>query len=189
MVSRSSAIGIGAENPNSDDTSVHVGKRQADWEKHSVRRFIRRHCGRLRANFDATGGRKRTRAADASEKGLEPTLPICPGWRESALRVECRDVVVRAETRPFRTSGSGIASLAANGGVIVVKEFDVVIERDAEGIYVASVPAIPGCHTQARSLDDLMVRVREAIEVNLEAVGDDIDTLEFVGVQRITVAA
>jgi predicted RNase H-like HicB family nuclease len=71
----------------------------------------------------------------------------------------------------------------------MVKEFDVVIERDAEGIYVASVPAIPGCHTQAMSLDDLMVRVREAIEVNLEAVGDDIEPLEFVGVQRITVAA
>jgi predicted RNase H-like HicB family nuclease len=71
----------------------------------------------------------------------------------------------------------------------MVKEFDVVIERDAEGTYVASVPAIPGCHTQARSLDDLMVRVREAIEVNLEAVGDDSEPLEFVGVQRITVAA
>ena len=39
------------------------------------------------------------------------------------------------------------------------------------------------------SLDDLMVRVREAIEVDLEAVGDDIEPLEFVGVQRITVAA
>ena len=71
----------------------------------------------------------------------------------------------------------------------MAKEFDVVIERDAEGTYVASVPAIPGCHTQARSLDDLMVRVREAIEVNLEMVGDDIEPLEFVGVQRITVTA
>lgn len=71
----------------------------------------------------------------------------------------------------------------------MVKEFDVVIERDAEGTYVASVPALPGCHTQARSLDDLMVRVREAIEVNLDAVGDHSDPLEFVGVQRITVAA
>lgn len=71
----------------------------------------------------------------------------------------------------------------------MAKEFDVVIERDAEGTYVASVPAIPGCHTQARSLDDLMVRVREAIEVNLGAIGDDLETLEFVGVQRITIAA
>ena len=36
------------------------------------------------------------------------------------------------------------------------REFSVVIERDAEGYYVASVPALPGCHTQAKSLDLLM---------------------------------
>jgi predicted RNase H-like HicB family nuclease len=71
----------------------------------------------------------------------------------------------------------------------VTKQFDVVIERDAAGNYVASVPAIPGCHTQARSLDELLVRIREAIEVNLETAGDDNEPLEFVGVQRITVAA
>ena len=45
-----------------------------------------------------------------------------------------------------------------------VKEFNVLIERDAEGYYVATVPALRGCHTQARSLDKLMERVREAIE-------------------------
>ena len=42
-----------------------------------------------------------------------------------------------------------------------IKEFNVVIERDAEGYYVASVPALPGCHTQAKSLDKLMERIRE----------------------------
>ena len=48
------------------------------------------------------------------------------------------------------------------------REFTVVVERDEEGYYVASVPALPGCHTQARSLDQLMQRVREAIEVCLD---------------------
>jgi predicted RNase H-like HicB family nuclease len=47
------------------------------------------------------------------------------------------------------------------------REFDVV-ERDSEGYYVASVPALRGCRTQARSLDDLMARVKEAIEICLE---------------------
>jgi predicted RNase H-like HicB family nuclease len=46
--------------------------------------------------------------------------------------------------------------------------FDVVIERDAEGYYVASVPALPGCHTQARSLDELSERIKAAIELYLE---------------------
>jgi len=69
------------------------------------------------------------------------------------------------------------------------REFDVVIERDHEGYYVASVPALPGCHTQARSLDELMERVQEAVELCLEVEGSDAEPLAFVGVQRITIAA
>ena len=54
---------------------------------------------------------------------------------------------------------------------------------------MASVPALPGCHTQARSLDALMERVREAIELCLEVQGEAPEALDFVGVQRITIAA
>ena len=48
------------------------------------------------------------------------------------------------------------------------REFSVIVERDEEGYYVATVPALPGCHTQARSLDKLVERVREAIALSLE---------------------
>jgi predicted RNase H-like HicB family nuclease len=68
------------------------------------------------------------------------------------------------------------------------REFNVVVERDEAGWYIASVPALPGCHTQAQSLDELMSRIREAIEAYLEA-GEAPSPLEFVGVQRISVAA
>ena len=68
----------------------------------------------------------------------------------------------------------------------MTKEFNVIIERDEEGYYVASVPELPGCHTQAKSLDKLMERIREAIELCLEVQGD-VPTQEFIGVQRITV--
>ncbi len=69
------------------------------------------------------------------------------------------------------------------------RAFDVVIERDSEGYYVASVPVLRGCHTQARSLDELMERVKEAIELCLEVEGDEVERLAFVGVQRVTIAA
>jgi predicted RNase H-like HicB family nuclease len=69
------------------------------------------------------------------------------------------------------------------------QQFDVVVERDAEGYFVASVPALPGCHTQAKSLDELMVRVREAIELCLEVEGTISESLEFIGIQRVTVEA
>ena len=51
------------------------------------------------------------------------------------------------------------------------KEFNVVVERDREGYYVASIPELPGCHTQAKSLDDLMERIREAAQLCLEVEG------------------
>jgi predicted RNase H-like HicB family nuclease len=67
------------------------------------------------------------------------------------------------------------------------REFDVLIERDAEGYYVATVPALRGCHTQAKSLDTLMARVQEAIELCLEVEGDKGSPPEFVGIQRVAV--
>jgi predicted RNase H-like HicB family nuclease len=66
------------------------------------------------------------------------------------------------------------------------REFNVIIERDEDGFYVASVPELRGCHTQAKSLDALMKRVREVIALCL----DDEDAPppnKFVGVQRIAV--
>jgi len=71
----------------------------------------------------------------------------------------------------------------------MVREFSVIIERDAEGYYVASVPALRGCHTQAKSLDQVMLRVREAVELCLEDQGESVEPLDFVGVQKITVTS
>jgi predicted RNase H-like HicB family nuclease len=51
----------------------------------------------------------------------------------------------------------------------MAQQFDVVVEKAADGFFVASVPALPGCDTQAKSLDDRMVREKEAIGVYLEA--------------------
>lgn len=68
------------------------------------------------------------------------------------------------------------------------KEFNVVVERDRDGFYVASIPELPGCHTQARSLDELMERIRETAELCLEVQGQEMEGLEFVGVQRLTLA-
>lgn len=68
-------------------------------------------------------------------------------------------------------------------------EFNVVIKQDSERYYVASVPSLPGCHTQAQPLGELVKRVREAIELCLEVEGDRAEELSFVGVQRVTIAA
>jgi len=67
----------------------------------------------------------------------------------------------------------------------MIREFSVVIEKDEDGYFVASVPALQGCHTQAKSLDTLMKRIKEAIELCLE-VQEPVAN-EFIGVQRVAV--
>jgi predicted RNase H-like HicB family nuclease len=59
------------------------------------------------------------------------------------------------------------------GGKIKMKEFTVIIQRDEEGYYVAEVPGLKGCHTQAKSLDELMERIKEAIQLCLEVYGEE----------------
>jgi predicted RNase H-like HicB family nuclease len=67
------------------------------------------------------------------------------------------------------------------------KKFTVLIEQDEEGYYVATVPALRGCHTQAKTLDTLMKRVREAIELCLDDENNHVGPLELVGIQQISV--
>ena len=67
------------------------------------------------------------------------------------------------------------------------REFNVVIEMDSEGYYVATVPEFRRCQTQAKSLDTLMKRVREAIGLCLEVEGEPEKSTRFIGMQRITV--
>jgi predicted RNase H-like HicB family nuclease len=67
------------------------------------------------------------------------------------------------------------------------REFTVVVERDAEGWYVASVPELQGCHTQAKSFGELQERIREAIALYLKDKGlsgerqTNMDFFEAVG--------
>ena len=68
------------------------------------------------------------------------------------------------------------------------REFTVIIEKDEDGYFVGSVPQLKGCHTQAKSLDELMERIREATLICLETeVSVDENELQFIGIQKIAV--
>ncbi len=66
------------------------------------------------------------------------------------------------------------------------REFSVIIEKDSDGYLVASVPELRGCHTQAKSMDELLERVREAALLCLEEENFDNEN-EFLGIQRLVV--
>ncbi|MDR2203090.1 MAG: type II toxin-antitoxin system HicB family antitoxin [Nitrososphaerota archaeon] len=71
-------------------------------------------------------------------------------------------------------------------------KFSVVVEKDEDGYYVASVPELPGCHTQARTLDTVMERIKEAIQGYLETETEKLKECgrtELVGVQFVEVQA
>ena len=68
-----------------------------------------------------------------------------------------------------------------------IMDFNVIIEQDEDGIYVARVPEIDGCYTQGKNLQEVLERVKEAIEVCLEADKEEINPMRFVGIQRVQV--
>ena len=68
--------------------------------------------------------------------------------------------------------------------------FTAQIERDNEaGVYIGYVPALPGAHMQAKSLDELHVNLKEVIELCLESLTEEelANLPEFVGLQQIMV--
>jgi len=65
-------------------------------------------------------------------------------------------------------------------------DFTVVIERDEDGFYVGSVPSLRGCHTQGKTIDELLNNIKEAIELCLEVEGIEIQE-EFIGIQKVQI--
>jgi len=73
----------------------------------------------------------------------------------------------------------------------MIREFSVIIEKDSDGYFVASIPNLQGCHTQAKSLDVLMERIQEAaelcLEFELELKKEENIISEFMGILKILV--
>ncbi|MFA5311144.1 MAG: type II toxin-antitoxin system HicB family antitoxin [Candidatus Omnitrophota bacterium] len=66
-------------------------------------------------------------------------------------------------------------------------QFLVLIERDEDGLLVATVPSLRGCHSQGKSIPVLLERIKEAIQLCLEVEQPQTKPLEFVGLQEVEV--
>ena len=117
---------------------------------------------------------------------MKPRTIRCPKYGTLLPR---RNKKAEADSRSRRYNSVPAECRIGGEDNLLQRQFDVVIERDEEGNYVASVPQLPGCHTQGRSLDEVTERIREAVELSLEVAGVPEQVLEFVGIQRISVAA
>jgi predicted RNase H-like HicB family nuclease len=65
------------------------------------------------------------------------------------------------------------------------REFYVFIERDEDGLFVGEVPQLRACYSQGRTIDELMVHMRDVIALCLE-MEPEYSPAEFIGVQRVT---
>ena len=69
-----------------------------------------------------------------------------------------------------------------------ILDFTVLIEKDEDDLYVAKVPELEGCYTQGKTLEEVLNRIKEAIDVCLEAdKEEEIVPMKFVGIQKVQV--
>lgn len=67
-----------------------------------------------------------------------------------------------------------------------MREFQVIIEKNSDGTLIAEVPSLKSCYTQAKSYDELMIRIKEVIELCLETQ-EEYSQNEFIGIQKVVV--
>jgi predicted RNase H-like HicB family nuclease len=67
------------------------------------------------------------------------------------------------------------------------KQFYVIIEQDEDGIYIGEVPQLKACYSQGETIDELLINIREVIEICLEEIKEETQFSQFVGIQTISV--
>lgn len=69
----------------------------------------------------------------------------------------------------------------------MTKKYTMIVEKDGEGWLVSEVVELPGCHTQAKDMNQLLERTKEAIQAYLKSGEEPEISDEFIGVQQIEV--
>jgi predicted RNase H-like HicB family nuclease len=92
----------------------------------------------------------------------------------------CHNIKLVRHINSFMTTSQENVSSAS----FPKREFYVVIERDEDGLFVGEVMQLPACYSQGETIDELMVNIREVIELCLEELQDETLT-EFIGIQKI----
>ncbi|MFN9176846.1 MAG: type II toxin-antitoxin system HicB family antitoxin [Synechocystis sp.] len=67
------------------------------------------------------------------------------------------------------------------------KQFYVIIEQDEDGVYIGEVPQLKACYSQGETIDELLINIREVIEICLEEIKEETEFTQFVGIQTISV--
>jgi len=66
-------------------------------------------------------------------------------------------------------------------------DFNIIIEKGEDGYFISEVVELPGCHTQAKTMEELIERTKEAISLCLKEMGEEIIKKNFIGIRKIEV--
>jgi predicted RNase H-like HicB family nuclease len=69
----------------------------------------------------------------------------------------------------------------------MIEKFNVIVEQGEDGYLISEVIELPGCHTQAKTYDELMERTKEAISLNLDIKTPDSSRPKFLNLQQLEV--
>jgi len=65
--------------------------------------------------------------------------------------------------------------------------FNIIIEKGEDGYLISEVLELPGCHTQAKNMDELLKRTKEAISLYLKVQGKTGISDGFIGIQKLEI--
>ena len=66
-------------------------------------------------------------------------------------------------------------------------EFNVIIEKGEDGYLISEVVELPGCHTQGKTMEELLINTKEAISLYLKVIGNEVVKQKFISIKKIEV--
>lgn len=69
----------------------------------------------------------------------------------------------------------------------MANKYNIIVEQGEDGYLISDVVELPGCHTQAKTYDELMKRTKEAIELYLGVKKLKTPKTKFIGLQQLEV--
>jgi predicted RNase H-like HicB family nuclease len=76
---------------------------------------------------------------------------------------------------------------SAEESAVAEREFTVIVEQDEDGFFVGSVPELRGCHTQGRTIEELLELIKDAILLCLDDEDEQEPPMKLVAIHRVAV--
>ena len=72
---------------------------------------------------------------------------------------------------------------------VMSTQFAVYIEQDEDGVFIGSIPMIPGCHAEGRTQEEMLKNLDEVLKLCLRNIDTSfLQKIHFVGIQNLDIS-